>query len=58
MSTSKPNMAALHGKIGRMIIDYLRNQTVETDYDIKASADACISRIKKYQEEEKNALRK
>ena len=33
-----------------MIIDYLRNQTVETDDDVKASADACMERIKRRKE--------
>lgn len=42
----KPNMAALHGKEGKQIIDYIRNQTVQTDEDIKARADACMERIK------------
>lgn len=51
---SKPNMASLHGRIGRMIIDYLRNQTVETDDDVKASADACMERIKRWKEAERN----
>ena len=50
---SRPNMAALSGMIGRKIIDHLRNQTVETDDDIKASADACIERIKRQKEAER-----
>ena len=51
---SKPNMASLHGRIGRMIIEYIRNQTVETDDDVKASADACLERIKRRKKAEKN----
>ena len=43
---SKPNMAALHGKVGKMIVDYIRNQTVATDSDIKSRADVCMERIK------------
>lgn len=55
---SKPNMAALHGKTGKMIIDYIRNQTVATDNDIKSRADACMERIKQKREAEKNEARK
>lgn len=50
---SRPNMAALSGKRGKMIIDFIRSQVVETDDDIKARADACMERIKK-EKREKN----
>lgn len=43
---SHPNMAALHGRKGKAIIDFVRHQTVKTDNDIKARADACMERIK------------
>lgn len=33
-------------KAGKQIIDYVRNQTVQTDENIKARADACMERIK------------
>lgn len=55
---SKPNMAALHGKMGKKILEYIRSQTVSTDEDIKVRADACMARIKKMREVEKNATRK
>lgn len=40
-------MAALHGRMGKKIINYIRNQTVQTDEDIKERTDACMDRIKK-----------
>lgn len=43
----KPNMCALSGRKGRKIMDFLRHQTVKTDDDIKARADACLERVKK-----------
>lgn len=45
-------MAALHGRIGKKIIDYIRSQTVQTDEDVKEKADACMDRIKKMRENE------
>lgn len=55
---SKPNMAALHGRMGKMIVEYIRNQTVRTDDDIRARADACIERIKQRQKDEENNVGK
>lgn len=54
----KPNMSALHGRMGTKIMEYIRSQTVRTDEDIKARADACIERLKKIREEEENATGK
>lgn len=54
----KPNMMALRGRKGKMIIDFIRNQPAVSDADIKASADACIERIKKLKEQEKSENRK
>lgn len=53
-SYSKPNMAALHGRMGKMIVEYIRNQTVRTDDDIRARADACMERIKEEKRKQKN----
>ena len=46
----KPNMAALSGKKGIEIIEFIKNQRVKTDLDIKERADACMERIKKMKE--------
>ena len=47
-------MAALHGRMGKMIVEYIRNQTVRTDDDIRARADACMERIKEEKRKQKN----
>lgn len=49
----KPNMAALRGKAGKQIIEYIRKQTVQTDEDIKVRADACMKRIKEANNKER-----
>lgn len=40
-------------KAEKQIMDYVRNQTVQTDEDIKARADACMERIKEARTKEK-----
>lgn len=40
-------------KAEKQIMDYVRNQTVQTDEDSKARADACMERIKKAKAKEK-----
>lgn len=54
----KPNMLNLRGKKGQMIIDFIKNQPAVSDAELKASADACIERIKKLKELEKSENRK
>lgn len=49
----RPNMGALRGKAGKQVIEYIRKQTVQTDEDIKARADACMERIKEAKTKEK-----
>ena len=51
----KPNMAALRGKAGKQIIEYIRKQAVQTDEDIKVRADACMKRIKEINNKERGA---
>lgn len=42
---SKPNMANLHGRIGKMVLKTLRQQTVQSDDNIRKIADECKARI-------------
>lgn len=42
---SKPNMANLHGKIGKQILKTLRQQSVKSDDNIRKVADECKARI-------------
>lgn len=44
-SYSKPNMANLHGKMGERILKSLRQQTVETDDNIRKAAEECKARL-------------
>lgn len=42
---SKPNMANLHGRMGEQILKTLRQQTIESDANIKKVADECKARL-------------
>lgn len=54
----RPNMANLHGRKGEKIVEYIRNQTVESDADIKERADQYIADMLVLREKEKEKKEK